>query len=66
MTNLSELKNTILGLVKDYARSAHLAYRPASDPERTPWAEGSQSLMQDGYLQKRKWRLLFHQLLIFG
>ena len=41
MTNLSELKNTILGLVKDYARSAHLAYRPASDPERTPWAEGS-------------------------
>lgn len=41
MTSLSDLKNQILSLTKDYARRAHSAYRPASDPDRSSWAEGS-------------------------
>lgn len=41
MTSLSDLKNQILSLTKDYARCAHSAYRPGSDPDRSPWDEGS-------------------------
>ena len=41
MTLLSELKAQILSLTRDYARQAHASHRPASDPERSPWAEGS-------------------------
>ena len=41
MTSLPELKQQILKLTKDYARQVHSAYRPADDPARSPWIEGS-------------------------
>ena len=41
MTSLPELKQQILNLTKDYARQAHSAYRPADDPARSQWIEGS-------------------------
>ena len=40
MTSLPDLKDQILRLTRDYAREAHAAYRPASDPARTPWLQG--------------------------
>lgn len=42
MTSPSELKAQILRLTREYARHAHAAFRPASDPLRTEWKEGSQ------------------------
>jgi CDP-6-deoxy-D-xylo-4-hexulose-3-dehydrase len=41
VTSLSDLKNQILSLTRDYARQAHAAYRPAADPSRTQWIQGS-------------------------
>jgi CDP-4-dehydro-6-deoxyglucose reductase, E1 len=41
VTYLPDLKDQILSLTRDYARQAHAAYRPAADPARTPWPEGS-------------------------
>ncbi len=41
MTSLSELKAQILGLTREYSLQAHAAFRPADDPLRKPWAEGS-------------------------
>ena len=41
VTSLPDLKDQILSLTRDYARQAHAAYRPAADPARTPWPEGS-------------------------
>ena len=41
MTSLPDLKAQILSLTRDYARQAHASHRPAADPERSPWDEGS-------------------------
>jgi CDP-6-deoxy-D-xylo-4-hexulose-3-dehydrase len=41
VTSFPDLKSQILSLTRDYARQVHAAYRPASDPARTPWQEGS-------------------------
>jgi len=41
VTSLPDLKAQILRLTRDYARQAHASHRPAADPERTPWADGS-------------------------
>jgi CDP-6-deoxy-D-xylo-4-hexulose-3-dehydrase len=41
VTSLPDLKAQILSLTRDYARHAHAAYRPAADPSRTPWQEGT-------------------------
>jgi len=41
VTSLPDLKAQILSLTRDYARQAHAAYRPAADPSRTPWQEGT-------------------------
>ena len=42
MTSPSELKAQILHLTREYARQVHGAHRPAADPLRTEWKEGSQ------------------------
>ncbi len=41
MTSFPDLKAQILSLTRDYARQTHAAFRPAADPARTPWQEGS-------------------------
>ena len=41
VTSLPDLKDQILNLTREYARQAHAAFRPAADPERKPWQEGS-------------------------
>ena len=41
MTSLSDLKDQILNLTREYALQAHAAYRPAIDPKRSPWTKGS-------------------------
>ena len=41
VTSLPDLKAQILSLTRDYARQAHASHRPADDPARIPWAEGS-------------------------
>jgi CDP-6-deoxy-D-xylo-4-hexulose-3-dehydrase len=41
VTSLPDLKAQILNLTRDYARQAHASHRPAADPARTPWLEGS-------------------------
>ena len=41
MTSLSELKAQILSLTREYSRQAHASFRPADDPLRRPWAEGT-------------------------
>jgi len=35
------LKDEILRLTREYSRQVHGAFRPASDPKRSPWQEGS-------------------------
>jgi len=37
----SILKQQILQLTREYSRQVHAAFRPASDPNRKPWQEGS-------------------------
>jgi CDP-6-deoxy-D-xylo-4-hexulose-3-dehydrase len=41
MPSLPELKAQILSLTREYSLQAHAAFRPADDPQRKPWAEGS-------------------------
>jgi CDP-6-deoxy-D-xylo-4-hexulose-3-dehydrase len=41
MSELSDLKQQILELTRVYSRQAHGAFRPASDPHRLPWREGT-------------------------
>ncbi len=41
MTSSAELKQQILSLTREYSRQVHGAFRPATDPSRTPWPEGS-------------------------
>ena len=41
MSELSDLKQHILELTRQYSRQAHGAFRPAADPQRKAWAEGS-------------------------
>jgi CDP-6-deoxy-D-xylo-4-hexulose-3-dehydrase len=41
MSDLASLRQQILHLTRDYARQAHASHRPAADPSRTPWREGS-------------------------
>ncbi len=41
MTSLPELKSQILRLTREYSRQVHGAFRPASDPQRQPWQEGT-------------------------
>jgi CDP-6-deoxy-D-xylo-4-hexulose-3-dehydrase len=41
VSSLPDLKAQILSLTRDYARQAHASHRPAADPERSPWKEGS-------------------------
>jgi CDP-6-deoxy-D-xylo-4-hexulose-3-dehydrase len=37
----ASLKQQILALTREYSRQVHGAFRPAADPERTPWQEGA-------------------------
>ena len=41
LTTHAELKQQILALTREYSRQVHGAFRPAADPQRTPWQEGS-------------------------
>jgi CDP-6-deoxy-D-xylo-4-hexulose-3-dehydrase len=41
MSELSDLKHHILELTREYSRQAHGAFRPAADPQRKDWQEGS-------------------------
>ncbi|MCP9808660.1 lipopolysaccharide biosynthesis protein RfbH [Cyanobium sp. HWJ4-Hawea] len=41
MTDPAALKQEILRLTREYSRQVHGSFRPAADPERTPWQEGS-------------------------
>jgi CDP-6-deoxy-D-xylo-4-hexulose-3-dehydrase len=41
MTSSSELKAEILRLTREYSRQVHGGFRPAADPQRLAWQEGS-------------------------
>ncbi len=41
LTSSAELKQQILDLTRQYSRQVHGAFRPAADPDRSPWPEGS-------------------------
>ena len=41
MNDASSLRNKILQLTREYSRKVHSGFRPAEDPERSPWQEGS-------------------------
>lgn len=41
MTSSGELKQKILELSREYARQVHGSFRPATDPARTGWEQGS-------------------------
>ncbi len=41
MSDLASLKQQILELTRQYSRQAHSGFRPAADPLRVPWQEGS-------------------------
>lgn len=41
MTNPTTLKKEILRLTREYSRQVHANFRPASDPDRLDWQEGS-------------------------
>jgi CDP-6-deoxy-D-xylo-4-hexulose-3-dehydrase len=41
MSSPSDLRDEILRLTREYSRNVHGIYRPATDPERSPWQEGS-------------------------
>ena len=40
MRDPQALKQEILRLTREYSRQVHGAFRPASDPDRTPWHVG--------------------------
>jgi len=41
MPTPSELRKEILRLTREYSRQVHASFRPASDPDRHPWQEGT-------------------------
>ena len=41
MSDSASLRQEILRLTKQYSRQVHAAFRPAADPDRTPWQEGT-------------------------
>ena len=41
MTDQATLREEILRLTREYSRQVHAGFRPASDPDRTPWQEGT-------------------------
>ena len=41
MSDLSALKQEILRLTREYSLQAHASFRPAADPDRKPWQEGT-------------------------
>ena len=41
MSDLESLKQQILELTREYSRQAHAGFRPAADPQRAPWQQGS-------------------------
>jgi CDP-6-deoxy-D-xylo-4-hexulose-3-dehydrase len=41
LTSAADLKQQILALTREYSRRVHGTFRPAADPARTPWSEGS-------------------------
>ena len=41
MTTPSALRQEILRLTREYSRQVHSGFRPAADPERMPWQQGS-------------------------
>jgi CDP-6-deoxy-D-xylo-4-hexulose-3-dehydrase len=41
VTRASELKQQILGLTRAYSRQVHGVFRPAADPHRTAWQDGT-------------------------
>ena len=41
LTTPSELKQQILSLTREYSRQVHASFRPANDPARSPWQQGS-------------------------
>ena len=41
MTNPAVLREEILRLTREYSRQVHASFRPAADPDRTPWQEGT-------------------------
>ena len=41
MTNPATLREEILRLTREYSRQVHPGFRPAADPDRTPWQEGT-------------------------
>jgi CDP-6-deoxy-D-xylo-4-hexulose-3-dehydrase len=41
MSELNDLKQHILELTREYSRQAHGSFRPAADPQRKAWQEGS-------------------------
>jgi hypothetical protein len=41
MVDPSALREEILRLTREYSRQVHGAFRPAADPERTPWQNGT-------------------------
>ncbi len=41
MSELASLKQQILELTREYSRQAHAGFRPATDPQRKAWHEGS-------------------------
>jgi len=40
MSDPQSLKQEILRLTREYSRQVHGAFRPAEDPDRTPWQDG--------------------------
>ena len=41
MTDPQALKQEILRLTREYSRQVHASFRPAADPDRQPWQEGT-------------------------
>ena len=41
MTDPATLREEILRLTREYSRQVHAGFRPAADPERQPWQEGT-------------------------
>ena len=41
MSDSQALKQEILRLTREYSRLVHASFRPAADPERKPWQEGT-------------------------
>ena len=41
MTDPAILRQEILRLTREYSRQVHACFRPAADPDRKPWQEGT-------------------------